>query len=482
MYEDNNGNKEMPKWNQEFEEDNNYNTQTVSNRQQKKKRKWVIPTVIIAVVVIAAIVCVAIFVPKATNSGLSQLVAAAENSTNLQGATDDNTQLSNDNGVTWVNDSTESQGTGSVVLTDVTGIVEEVYPAVVSITSRTLVNKYNNGSYSPYGGSWSDYYNYYMYGDSSSSQVEQEEVDSGAGTGTIIGQSDENLLILTSYHVVEGASSFAIGFVNGTSVDGQLQAADEDDDIAIVTVPLANIDSDTLNSIAIAKISTEEATIGEGVVVIGNALGYGMSVTQGIVSAVDRVTTLDNGDTISLIQTDAAINAGNSGGCMLNSKGEIIGISEGKIVVEGVEDMCFAIPISTYASQIQSLIDAEPVENTEETTSSVEESTDQSSSQVTSGVYLGIRGRDITSDLAETYSMPQGVYVSSVVENSGAAAAGIQQGDIIVALDNTDTTTMEALQSEIAKHKAGDKVTVTIERQSGTTYQSMNIDVTLTGN
>lgn len=495
MYESRTAENEPPRWTSDFDDNNSYNTRTVSSRhQQRKKRRWVIPTVIIAVIVIAAIVCACIFIPKAVNNRISDLIPTTEESADAQAElieTGENTISinetvggSNSEAVIW-NDS-ESTGTGSVIITDVTDIVEQVYPAVVSITSRTLINKYNNGSYNPFGGLWEDYYDYYYgFGSGSQGEVEQEEVDAGVGSGTIIGQTAENIIILTSYHVVEGSSSFGIGFVDGTSVDGEILGVDEEDDIAVVTVPVSEMSEETLNSISVAKLSTDPAKVGEGVVVIGNALGYGMSVTQGIVSAVDRTLDLGENTTISLIQTDAAINEGNSGGCMLNSDGEIIGISEAKLIITGVEDMCYAIPIATYADKIKELIntDQTAVADDSETGSQEEESIAENTQQgnTGSGVYIGIRGRDITADLAETYGMPQGVYVSSVVSGSGAEAAGIQQGDIIVGFDGQDTTTMEALQEAISNHKAGDTVSVTIERPSGNTYVDQTIDVTLTG-
>ena len=250
-----------------------------------------------------------------------------------------------------------------------------------------------------------------------------------------------------------------------------LKGADDATDIAILSVPLDEIDDKTMSEIRTAKLSTQPVSMGEGTIVIGNAMGYGMSVTTGIISAVDRELNI-NGKALNVIQTDAAINSGNSGGCMLNSRGEVIGISEAKIVVSGVEGMCYAIPISSNAELIQNLLEQETVFKDDDESSTTQQAT---------GAYLGIRGRDITADLAENYDMPEGVYIISVVSGGGAEAAGLVDGDIITALDGQDTTTMSKLQFELAKHNEGDVVTVTVMRSDGSKFVQADIEVTLTG-
>ena len=241
-----------------------------------------------------------------------------------------------------------SSATPSLLLTDVSDIVSQAMPSVVSITSRTIVSNYG----------YQDIFDYFMNrGRGRSIEEEQEEVDSGIGSGTIIGSNDKELLILTSYHVVEGSSSMYVTFNDNASVDGYLKGAAEDKDIAVVAVPLSDISKDTLESIAVATLSEEDVEVGDGIVIIGNALGYGQSAITGIISATGRTLSEDS-DSMSLLQTDAAINAGNSGGCMLNAKGEIVGISEAKIADASVEGMCYAIPIKENLELIQSLMDA----------------------------------------------------------------------------------------------------------------------------
>ena len=247
---------------------------------------------------------------------------------------------------------TQASSDGSFMLTDVSDIVSAAMPSVVSITSRSIVSNYG----------YEDIWDYFMHGGPQRNQrpeQEQEEVDSGIGSGTIIGSNDKELLILTSYHVVEDCSSMYVTFNDGASVDGYLKGANEDKDIAVVAVPLSDISKDTMNSIAIASLSEEEVEVGDGIVIIGNALGYGQSAITGIISATDRTLSDNENDPLRLLQTDAAINSGNSGGCMLNAKGEIVGISEAKIADASVEGMCYAIPIKENLDLIRSLMEAE---------------------------------------------------------------------------------------------------------------------------
>ncbi len=221
-----------------------------------------------------------------------------------------------------------------VRLNDVSDVVDAVMPSVVAITQRSKA---------------SDYYGQYVQPSAA------EEVESGVGSGTIVAANSSELLILTSYHVVEGCSSLYVTFCDDASVDGYIKACSPEDDIAVVAVPLKDIEEKTRSSIAIAKLNNDENEIGEGVIVIGDALGCGQSVVTGIVSALDRQITVED-RTITVIQTDAAINAGNSGGCTLNSKGEVIGISEAKIASDGVEGMCYAISVRAYYDLIMNML------------------------------------------------------------------------------------------------------------------------------
>ena len=236
-----------------------------------------------------------------------------------------------------------------IMLTDVSAMVEKAMPSVVSITSRTIVTNYG----------YQDIWDFIMnqgQRQSQRSQPQQEEVDSGIGSGTIVGMNNGELLILTSYHVVEGCSSLYVTFTDDTSVDGTIKSAAEELDIAVVAVPLDDIPDATMQAISVAKLCTDGVKVGEGIVVIGNALGYGQSVITGVVSATGRELEGVGGETLKLIQTDAAINAGNSGGCMLNAKGEIVGISEAKIADASVEGMCYAIPILENLELIEQLL------------------------------------------------------------------------------------------------------------------------------
>ena len=445
--------KEEPQWEPNPGKYNTYTADYTQSEPKKKKKKWwLIPLIVVLAVMVA-------FIAYGVYYGftyIESLVSSDEDSSGT--TTDDSTEIN-------IVDSSDASSDG-IVLTDVSSIVEEVMPAVVSITSRTLVNNYSNF--------WG-----YSFGGSSDSS--SEEVESGIGSGTIVGTNDTELLILTSYHVVEDSSSLYVTFCDDESVDGYIKSVSEDYDIAVVAVPLEYISDSTLESITIATICTEQASVGEGVVVIGDALGYGQSVTTGIVSAVDREITVEN-RTISVIQTDAAINSGNSGGCVLNSAGQIIGISEAKITSDTVEGMCYAISVNVYADLIEELLtttttDSSADSDDEEETTSSSGSSASSSSQT---AYLGIKGVDVDSDTASSYNMVEGVYVASVVSGGGAEAAGVEEGDIIVGLDGTSLTTMTELQSLLSQYSAGDTVTLTVMRSSGGTYTEIDLEVTLT--
>ncbi len=420
-----------------------------------------------------------------------------------------NAETADDKDTVFLTTSDSSQKDADValtgyVLTDVSDVVQDVLPSVVSITSRTLANYYGNSGFfgngdmgnfgdlfeqffgDSFGGPGGNYY-YYEQGpngtfESNGSEgiqgngmeqeeaesEEQEEIEMGMGSGTIIGQNADELLILTSYHVVEDCSSLYVTFVNDANVDGYVKAADYDKDIAVVAIPLADIDEETMNSIKIATICPDEPEVGEGCLVIGNALGYGTSVTSGIVSKTDRQLYVE-GRTLDVIQTDAAINFGNSGGCVVNAKGEIIGIAEAKNISGSVEGVCFAIPVARNMDLIQELMnedepfDAEAIKNTN-----------------MNGGFLGIRGRDVNADLSAEFEMPEGIYVSSVVPGSGAEEAGILSGDIIVGFGGEDITTMAELQYRLSSQEAGDTVSITVNRLVDGNYESMDFDVTLT--
>ncbi len=365
-------------------------------------------------------------------------------------------------------DATDSSVTNNSTVLDISDMVSEVLPSVVSITPKISVGYYGaNGFVDPKNISLGDEAD--SSGSKNSNTTTDAEIEKEKGSGTIVAQNATELLILTSYHVISGSSSIDVTFIDDSKVSGKIKSANKDLDIAVVSVPLDEINQETMDSIKMASLSNTDAEVGEGVVVIGNALGYGISVTVGVISAVDRQIVL-NGSVLNVIQTDAAINSGNSGGCMLNSRGEIIGINEAKINIKNVEGMGYAVPIAANLEEIQELLNAKDEYSEEE----IQKSTDQTA-------YLGIRGRDVTEELADYYNMPVGVYVSATIRGSGADNAGLMAGDIIVGINDTLISTMEELEQELSYFDAGDTVTLVINRQIGQSYKCITIDVILSG-
>jgi serine protease Do len=335
----------------------------------------------------------------------------------------------------------ESTSTGTAKdLQSVSDIVDEVMPGIVAITNTSVV------SYQSFFGG-----------------VQQYESES-CGSGIIIQEDSDYLYIATNNHVVSGAETLSVQFVNDTSVDGEIQGTYAASDLAVVKVALKDIDSDTLSQIRLVTIGDSDSLkVGEGTIAIGNALGYGQSVTTGCVSALGRSITVSDDTTgttttcNNLIQTDAAINPGNSGGALLDGSGALIGINSAKYADTDVEGIGYAIPINDAMKIITALIAGDSLEQK---------------------AYLGIKGSDVSSDVASAYGLPQGVYVKEIYENSGAADAGICQGDIITAVDGTEITSMTELQTLLVGCSAGDTVTLTVWRMNNG-YQSMEVDVTL---
>lgn len=323
----------------------------------------------------------------------------------------------------------------TAVVTDVTEVVKTAMPCVVSIT-----NLYS-------GTDW--------YGEST-----QEEA---SGSGIIIGETDDELLIVTNYHVIEDCDELSITFIDDTEVLAYVKGSSPDNDLAVVTVFLEDITEDTANQIAIATLGDSDALqVGEPAIAIGNSLGYGQSVTTGVISALNREVIIDDISSY-LIQTDAAINPGNSGGALLNVKGEVIGINSNKIANYVIEGMGYAIPISTAKPIIEELMQHE----TKRKVSDSERS------------FLGISGTDVTRDVAETYGMPKGVYIAQVLEDSAAQSAGLLKGDIITAFDGETITAMVQLQNILEYYAAGSTVEITIMRQNEGGYKEQTVTVTL---
>ena len=302
--------------------------------------------------------------------------------------------------------------------------------------------------------------------------TQQYEVE-GAGTGVIIGENDTELLIATNNHVVEGASSLSVGFIDESTVSAEIKGTDAENDLAVISVKLSDISTDTMNQIKIASIGdSDELQLGEQVVAIGNALGYGQSVTSGYVSALNRDLSLtdESGNTINstgLIQTDAAINPGNSGGALLNMNGELIGINEAKSGTTSsgttVDNIGFAIPINKAQESLQNLMNQETREKVSE---------DQAS-------YIGIQGASVSSDEQEKFSIPAGVVVASVVEDGPAAPAGNQEGGSITELDGRSVSSIEGLQDTLQYYAAGETVDIVVQRADNGSYQEQTLSITL---
>lgn len=326
-------------------------------------------------------------------------------------------------------------------LTDVSSVVDEVMPSIVAITNTGTVT-----------------YNSFFGKKSQQSQ--------SCGSGIIVSEDDDYLYIATNNHVVADSEELTVQFDDDSVVKAEIRGTDPDDDLAVVRVKKSDLGKDTYSNIKIATIGdSDSVAVGSPAIAIGNALGYGQSVTTGIVSALNRtVTTQDSqtGETVTnnnLIQTDAAINPGNSGGALLNENGEVIGINSVKYSSTDVEGIGYAIPMSVAKPIIESLIQDGKYTNENQ-------------------AYLGIKGGDVSSEMV-AYGFPQGVYVSSVSAGSGAANAGLQEGDIITAVDSTKISTMTELQSALKSYKAGDKITLTVARQSGRQYEESKVEVTL---
>lgn len=292
-----------------------------------------------------------------------------------------------------------------------------------------------------------------------------QQQSTGSGSGVIIGKNDTELLIATNNHVVSGAESLTVCFNDNKDAvfDAKIKGTDPNNDLAVIAIQLSDVSEDVLNSISIATLGdSTQMEVGDQVVAIGNALGFGQSVTTGIISAVDREVTIDD-TTATLLQTDAAINPGNSGGALFNMKGEVIGINSAKYASDEVEGMGFAIPMSKAQSIIENLMNQETRD------------------KLTSNYgFLNITGEDVSSEEAEKYNVPEGVYVSGTTDGGAAANAGIQRGDIITKLGNTTITTISQLKEELQYYKAGETVEVTIQRSSdGKGYQEQTLKVTL---
>ena len=340
---------------------------------------------------------------------------------------------------------------------DVSSVAESVMPSIVSITNKSVQEVQNYFSMFGYGG-------------------QAQEVEStSVGSGIIIGKNDTELLIVTNNHVVEGADTLSASFIDNSVYEATIKGTDSDNDLAVIAVPLSSISDDTMSQIAVAAVGDSDSLkVGEQVVAIGNALGYGQSVTTGIVSATDRTLSSSDSDdsnapisstvTRNLLQTDAAINPGNSGGALLNMKGEVIGINSAKLASTEVEGMGYAIPITRVSSIIEELMN-------ETTRTKVADS--QKSS-------IGIAGITVDSNINAAYGIPAGVYVASVTPGSGAEAAGIRKGDVITKFDGKTVSTIQELKEKLQYYAAGEAVSITVQSPGeGGIYTEKELTITL---
>ena len=334
-----------------------------------------------------------------------------------------------------------SANTNSITLieTDVTNVAEKVMPAMVSI-----INKYTATS-SFFGQTFS-------------------EDKASSGSGIIVGETDTELLIVSNNHVVADAEVLEITFIDGSVAEAHIKGLDSGMDLAVIAVKLENISDETKAAITIATLgNSDELKLGEPVVAIGNALGYGQSVTDGIVSALNREITLDDGSKGTYVQTNAAINPGNSGGALLNMNGEVIGINSSKIGGTAIEGMGYAIPISSANPIIADLMERQ-------TRSKVAE--DQIG-------YMGIAPQEVTEQISQMFNMPEGIYIQSVEDGSAAEKAGMMAGDIITKFDGQRITSYEELQSVLQYYAIGDSAKITVQRPENGKYTEHEIQITL---
>ena len=340
---------------------------------------------------------------------------------------------------------------GGIIMTDVSDVVSDVMPSIVAITSKYIVDNYNGFD------GWG------FFGDNQ--KYEQE----GAGSGIIVGKTDTELLIVTNNHVVADADSLSVKFIDDKSVEAKVKGTDADKDLAIVAILLDKIESETLSNIRVATLGdSDDLSVGDGVIAIGNALGYGQSVTTGVVSALNREVNIED-KTLNLIQTDAAINGGNSGGALINANGEVIGINAAKYSSDGysgsasIEGMGFAIPISSALDRINELMNKETRDKVDEKDRG----------------YLGIQGRTVSEQDEQQYGIPVGVFVVKANEGSAAAEAGIQAKDVIVKVNGDSVKKMEDLQEMLEYYSVNDKIEVTIKYLDGREYKEKKVEVVL---
>ena len=345
---------------------------------------------------------------------------------------------------------------------DVSEIASEALPSIVSITTKSVQEVQNY--FGMYG----------MYG--YAPQQQEQEVE-GSGSGIIVGKNDDELLIATNYHVVEGADTLSVAFTDGNAVEASVKGFDEERDLAVVSVSLDDVKDDTMDAISIANIgSSDDLKVGEQVVAIGNALGYGQSVTTGIVSAKNRRMDSDNNtvtdgsddssDGVNLIQTDAAINPGNSGGALLNMEGEVVGINSAKLASTEVEGMGYAIAISDVTDILQNLMNETSRDKLDDSEHGV----------------LGIKGSSVSSEAVQMYGIPAGVFVKKVTEGGAADKAGLKANSVITEFNGKTVSSSNQLIEYLSYYEPDEEVELTVQVPHGTSYKEETVKVTLDEN
>ena len=335
-----------------------------------------------------------------------------------------------------------------VYITDVSEVVDEVMPSIVAITSKTVIS---SGNFGP---------SFFGYGNGNNKYTTK-----GAGSGVIVASDSDEIFILTNYHVVENTTELSVKFIDDESIDAKIKGVSERKDIAVVSVKKSDMKKSTLESIKVATLgSSDELKVGNGIIAIGNALGYGQSVTTGVVSALNREVANDsNGQ--EMIQIDAAINGGNSGGALLNSKGEVVGINTAKYSSSGysssasIEGMGFAIPISDVEDIIKDLINGK---------------NDESSS-----LLLGIEGYMTNETGFDSYGLPEGFYVSAITKGGNAEKSDLDIGNIITEIDGNKVKSIESIRKVLNKKDKGDKVTLKVKYPSRNEYKEKEVTITL---
>ena len=385
-------------------------------------------------------------------SGVQSVQAATDSSEKLtltksEKKTDENT------------DTTESDSSSAKGSLDVSAVAEEAMPSVVAITTKSV----------------QEVQNYYSMFGSQYAPSQEQEVQ-GSGSGIIIGKTKSELLIATNYHVVDGADTLSVAFADGSAYEATVKGFDENEDLAVVSVATKDVSDDTMDAISVAKIgSSDDLKIGEQVVAIGNALGYGQSVTTGIVSAKNRKTDssgqIESGDSsdnsssinkgVNLIQTDAAINPGNSGGALLNMDGEVVGINSSKLASTEVEGMGYAIAISDVADSLENMMNA------------------KARDKVDNHGILGITGSTVSDEAVQIYGIPQGVFVSEVTEGGPADDAGITKNMVITEFDGKTITSIDQLVELLQYYEPKEKIDVTVAVLDGNEYKEKTLTVKL---